>query len=850
MFHPPPTSPLNRFIRCCTFLLLVIFTHTLQAQEETDFLSLLNDSAGTNSFLLPQRSNRLFPFSENETINRKRLETAEKRQNDKGIIAAASNIGLLRLKQNDPTGAISYFEKARAAATRNNNEKALCAALLELGLASQQLKKSKDAFHYFSQAQPLVEKQNLPRVSGFVYAMLGQASAREKQLQAAIEYYNRAAKTYISVRDIKPAAVCLNAIGELELRIDDYRRAQDNLIGALELLSGAKDKNLEAIIHRNLGLVYFKKGQFESALDYFQHSVKIANQLLVQRLIKDTYMQLFTYYSFKNDFNKADSWHEKYRNLKDSLDFIDKKNPVALSLPENTEEKESVIEMLQKQYQEKSMEMNQKQLEFSQIITRTDIELQSKDSLIQKQETAVTMLQQEKLKQERDLAQKELLIDRQKNFRNLLLGFSFTAFVVMVLLFNRYKIKRNAARRLQTSNNELASTIDRLKQTQEQLVISERLAEEHAQVKQQFLANMSHEIRTPLNAVVGMTNLLLENKPREDQMRYLKAMKQASNNLLGIINDILDLAKIEAGKVSFEYIDFNLHDAVEGVYETLLHKAKEAKLKFSFSISNDTPEWVKGDPTRLSQILINLAGNSLKFTPEGGSVEIRCHAVTDKGKMRLQFEVKDTGIGIGPDELSKIFDSFTQASSDTTRKFGGTGLGLTITKQLVELQGGTIGVSSTKNVGTTFYFALPTEAGEDRSAPVPEHHVFTFDRPMAVLLAEDQPMNQMVAVDTLESLFPGIKVDVANNGQEAVELAAKNTYDIILMDIHMPVMDGFDATREIRKGSGAATPIVALTANVIKEEVDKCLEAGMNAHVGKPFRAEELKNTMANLIQA
>lgn len=378
-------------------------------------------------------------------------------------------------------------------------------------------------------------------------------------------------------------------------------------------------------------------------------------------------------------------------------------------------------------------------------------------------------------------------------------------------------------------------------------VLQKEEAEQSARFKQLFLANMSHEIRTPLNAVVGMTNLLLDKNPREDQLRYLKAMKQASNNLLGIINDILDLSKIEAGKIVIEHIDFDLNEIIDGVFQTLHLKAEETHLNFKYEIDATLPKWITGDPVRLTQILINLAGNAIKFTPENGTVLI--NVLRLNGNL-IRFEVKDTGVGIAPEKLSQIFESFTQESSDTTRKFGGTGLGLTISKQLVELQSGVLEVSSIKDEGTCFWFDLPLVEGQP---PVPKettvYRTGKRSNPLTVLLVEDQPMNQMVATDTLESLFEGIIVDVASNGKIAVEMAAQKKYDMIFMDIHMPVMDGYEATKIIRTTNNinANIPILALTANVIKEEIDKCLEVGMDKHLAKPFDPEKLKEIVEEL---
>lgn len=369
-----------------------------------------------------------------------------------------------------------------------------------------------------------------------------------------------------------------------------------------------------------------------------------------------------------------------------------------------------------------------------------------------------------------------------------------------------------------------------------------------AKFKKRFLANMSHEIRTPLNAVVGMTHLLLEKNPREDQLRYLRAMKQASQNLLTLINDILDISKIEAGKISFEKISFNPTLLLDNVWQTLYVKAEEKSIDFTITVNGDVPEWICGDPARLIQILTNLAGNAIKFTPEKGKVEMQC-TVEDLEKGRyVRFHVHDNGIGIEASQLDKIFESFTQASNDTTRKYGGTGLGLTISRQLVELMGGSIHVESQFGKGTRFYFDIPLEAGE---VNLEEHQskqdVGQIENAYRFLLAEDQPMNQMVASDILVSLFPMCTVEVADNGKIAVEKLGAGQFDLVFMDIHMPVMDGYEATRNIR-AAGHKLPIIALTANVIKEEIDRCYEVGMDLHLAKPFDPEKLKQSVLELI--
>ncbi len=382
-------------------------------------------------------------------------------------------------------------------------------------------------------------------------------------------------------------------------------------------------------------------------------------------------------------------------------------------------------------------------------------------------------------------------------------------------------------------------------------------AEQSEKFKQQFLANMSHEIRTPMNAVIGLTNLLLKNEPRHDQLRYLNAIKQSADNLLVIINDILDLSKIEAGKMQFEKITFKPAEVMNLVYNILHFKAEEKSILLTAEVAPDVPGSLTGDPTRLTQILINLAGNAIKFT-EKGSVTLHLSSLlqeSDEKICMLQFQVIDTGIGIAADKLMTIFESFSQASDDTNRKYGGTGLGLTISKQLIELQHGTIAVSSRLGTGTEFNFKIPFERADESVKMEVAAPVYTLDLNMECLrflLAEDNEFNQMVAIDTLQDLIPGITIELALNGRIALEKVQANDYDLVLMDIQMPEMDGYEATRRIRELPPPKNiiKIMAMTANATADEIQKCFQSGVNEYLSKPFKPEELmekiKKTLAS----
>ena len=381
--------------------------------------------------------------------------------------------------------------------------------------------------------------------------------------------------------------------------------------------------------------------------------------------------------------------------------------------------------------------------------------------------------------------------------------------------------------------------------------IAKEKAEQSKRFKEQFLANMSHEIRTPMNAVVGMTNLLLKTKYDDLQGKYLRAIKQSADNLLVIINDILDISKIEAGKMEFEAANFSVDDVVGGVINTMMFKAEEKGLQLKVDLDENIPPILVGDQVRLNQVLLNLASNAIKFT-ETGSVSIVCRFNgLDDNRAKLHFEVIDTGIGIPENKLETVFESFSQAESHTTRKYGGTGLGLTISRQLVELQGGSIGLKSTVGQGTTFYFDIAYPVGVMLNEENAETYAVDDIVGLKILLVEDNDFNQMVAKDTLESLFNDVEIDIAANGEIGVAMVARKQYDMVLMDVNMPVKNGYDATRAIRNTlapPASVTPVMAMTASAIKEEVDLCYQSGMDGYIAKPFVPEELKHKIVALV--
>lgn len=362
--------------------------------------------------------------------------------------------------------------------------------------------------------------------------------------------------------------------------------------------------------------------------------------------------------------------------------------------------------------------------------------------------------------------------------------------------------------------------------------------------KELFLANISHEIRTPINGIAGMADLLSQNPSADDQTLYLKAIKTAAENLKVIINDILDLASIESGKLKFEKINFHLDETIRSLVDTFRLQSQEKRILLEYKMDPIIPSVFIGDPVRLNQILINLISNALKFTHQGSiKISVTLEQIKDDKDYFLKFEIKDTGIGIPKSKLKTIFESFSQADASVTRKYGGTGLGLTIVRQLVQLQHGSIKVSSEENEGSTFTVVIPYRIGikdlqvsKGRSALSKTLQL----KNASILLVEDNDINRLYAGSILKMW--GCPFDTAENGEVAIEKFKNNHFDLILMDIQMPVMDGFETTKVIRHWDNekSKVPIIALTANATQRDIDKCISLGMNDCLTKPFTQEDL----------
>ena len=434
-------------------------------------------------------------------------------------------------------------------------------------------------------------------------------------------------------------------------------------------------------------------------------------------------------------------------------------------------------------------------------------------------------------------------LQHQRTLKNI--GFVIGALVLILAfgLYRRYRFKQRVADELEAKNTEIDAARER--------------AERSEAFRKQFLANMSHEIRTPMNAIIGMTRLLKDRDHDPQSRLYLDAVDHAANNLLVVVNDILDLSKLEAGKMEARFYPTPLKDELNLLGITFAQRAAEKGLRFDLQLNESLPDYVHTDMARIVQVLYNLLGNAIKFTDTGG-VSLVVHSSPANGaRTMLTFAVKDTGPGIAAEDQARIFESFGQGHAQDNRRYSGTGLGLTIARSLVEILGGKLQVESAPGEGAIFSFSI-TCALSTREAFEAYSKESTFiisnehkNYPLRVLLADDNDYNRLVAKDTLLKYMPKIHIAMAESGQQVIDMLVKADYDVVLMDVQMPGMDGYDATKAIRSHSIERIQnvhIVAFTASVIRTDIQRCYDAGMNGYIAKPFRDEDLLKPLVEWI--
>lgn len=715
------------------------------------------------------------------------------------------------------------LSKSNNADIRNKSKIYLADAINNWGYLKNNRGDYNGALMDYFEALKIREEINYQRGIASSYNNIGHVFAKQSDFHRALDYFQKSFNIRQQNNDGIGMAHSLNHIGDIYKQKKDYESALQYMHQSLVRFRHLGNQAGEAEVLLNIGDIYLLQSRYdlaysngEEALNGFQKIGKIQSALAAEVLLCKINLAIGKYQTAvekaKETLNKAEQNQlvEIQPNLHNVLNLAyEKMGNSKLAL-----------------------------FHFKQYIgLRDSLENPyTKNNILEQQH----QYDNGKKEAERHAAQ-ELKDLNTRNVRNTLLASCLVLFLIAGILINRNYIRQKA-------NEELAEKNKIIEQEKQR-------AEESERFKSQFLSNISHEIRTPMNAILGMSDLLMETNLDDKQNKYVTAIKKSSENLLLIINDVLDFSKLEAGKVELENVPFKPHDVFQDVYNTLKFKAEEKGLEFKWNISDDIETVLWGDNFRLYQILMNLAGNAIKFT-EKGSITMELSLLQDYGEhQKVRYKVIDTGVGIDTDKLSTIFNSFEQAEQDTSRRFGGTGLGLTIAQQLVSLRNSEIKVDSEIGQGSSFYFDLNYKKAKisdfEAYNSLQNVGVVTDFKDIKILIVEDNEYNQIVAVESLLRHLEHCEIQVANNGKEAITLLQQSDYDIILMDINMPEMDGYEATHIIRNEfpkEKSEIPIIALTAFAFEEE-EKCLAIGMNAIVTKPFRISQLLSIMAKFVE-
>ncbi len=723
------------------------------------------------------------------------LKYAAANQDSMLIATNYNDLGIIYFETGNYTRASDFYLKATKIRSElgRRGRHGLVLSYNNLGVLNKQFDKLNVSLEYYKKGLDIALELNDDMRTSTFYNNIANIYREKENYDEALTYLSKGMELSIKMGAKPKKAQFLYNLGVTYFEQGDHDNAETKLNEALSIYQAVQEKTGVAKTCLQIGENYVAKGEAEKGLEFLLIGRDISTDLNYHAGMENVYVQLSDAYAAIGDHVTAYEHRKKYQFLKDSIDA--------------NEQHQMVLDVQQKY--EALFESNE-------------------------QKSAIERLN----------AEKELIASKQLTLMSMLILALLTA-SFFLLYFMRVS-KLNTA--LNNTKVEIEAKNDSLKETNIALRKAKELAESAAQAKEEFLSTMSHEIRTPMNAVIGMTNILLDEEPREDQVENLSTLKFSANNLMTLINDILDFSKIEAGKIQIERLEVDMKRMMHQLYDTFRVSMAKHGVDINLKFDNyNLLEHVICDPTRLTQIMSNLVSNAVKFTQKG-HVKIMCSVqnIVD-GHVQMKFSVEDSGIGIEKDRREKIFESFTQAASSTTRLYGGTGLGLAITKRLVELQNSKINLESEVGVGSTFSFTLLLELGSrlstnNTSEKEADSSLSRSElKGKKILLAEDNKINQMVATKILNKWQ--IEVTIANDGLEALELIENEDFDAVLMDINMPNMDGYEATREIRKLSDEkknSIPVIALTASAFSSVEDAVIQAGMNYHVGKPFKPEEL----------
>ena len=754
-----------------------------------------------------------------------RLELGDK----EGVGWAYNNLGVVYADLTNLPEALKYGLLSLEIKKELNDKAGIGASYINIGAILQKQSKYAEALKNFQMALPIMEEMDAKIWVGDLHKNIGLVLGHQGNYPEALNSHLKALQIRVPINDRHGIAQSYNSIADINEVQGNYEEALKNHLKSLKLWEEIGNKHGIAQSHAGIGEIYKLMGNYEEALASQERSLALRREIDDKHGIVESYNTMGLIYERTGNYDEA---------LKNHL--------LALELGEPLGNKRRIAfcymgigEVYEKQGKyDESIKNKLHAFELAGETGSKELMRQLSVSIYNTYKTIGDYENALKYYEIYHSIEKETLGEEaQKQLTNL----SFQ---------HNLEQKEKEAEINRLRYVELESKNQQIQQEKEEADRQRKRAEQSEHFKQMFLANMSHEIRTPMNAIAGMTNILLSSNQSKENLQYLNAIKHSSDNLLVVINDVLDISKMEAGKLNIESTAFNVEQQLYALRNIFNLKAAEKKISFVIDVARDVPEGLVGDPHRLNQVLINLLGNAFKFTHKG-KVTL---SITKVSKNKYRFGVKDSGIGIAPEKLALIFESFSQAESETTRQYGGTGLGLTISKQLVELMGGQIKVMSKPGKGSEFAFELALNTAKKTDVPVSSKtkllSIVKDLKGLRILLAEDNRYNQIVSVEIIKKFMNGPEIAIAETGKEVLQKLKVKDYDIILMDLHMPVMDGYEATKKIRTTfteSKKHIPILAVTASVVQADIDRCFAVGMNGYVSKPFSPEQLLEEIRKL---
>ncbi len=692
------------------------------------------------------------------------------------------------------------------------------------------------ALEFLNKALALSAKSKFTDGMAHSLKALGNVYFQQGDYKNSLNSYQEAIANYEKLHNESEIRNCYDDISDIYFKVGDSEQSLSTQLKVLASYKQAKDKGGMANAYNKIGEIYKHHTEYRKAIDHHFLALKLFEKLGDKRQLANTNFYIGNCYNWVNEFDIAQNYLVKALELaEESGDPHLKIKPLGSI---------AILYTKLQQY-DKSLAYFQKAIENVTITGNDYLKADIFKSLgklyieLNEPQKAIEALQEALQISER------LQVKFPTNFIHLFLSETYEKtgnYKEALEHFKKYmyicKEINNEQVSLKTLGVQLKFDLDEIKKEKE-------IAEKSIQLKDRFLSNISHEIRTPLNGILGMVNLMSDTRPSPEQLEYINTIRLSANNLLITINDLFDYSKINSGKIAFNKEEFKIKELLTSVLQLTKVKADEKKLQLSLSYDENTPDFLIGDPARLNQILMNVLNNAVKFT-ENGSIGLEMQTLEERGNhVKLLFKISDTGIGISEERLPKIFESFTQTQFDDANSTSGTGLGLTIVKHLVEMQGGSISVNSTVGSGTIFKieleFRVPEKPVKKTAVPRRSEYQPQDLSLISILLVEDNRVNQFLAKQLLSKM--GFYVEIASNGKEALEQLKKRNYDAILMDVQMPGMNGYELSEHIRTQLSPPQnriPIIALTAYASAQEKEKAMSLGMNDYITKPYSPQEL----------